>query len=73
LDEAMSSDEKRERILHEIAAWREAWAAASEPGSSQHREFQNKMKKAEWELQALGPSQDSPGLVIKVVSPESKE
>jgi hypothetical protein len=31
------------------------------------------MKKAEWELQALGPSQDSPGLVIKVVSTEKDE
>src|SRR6266436_7233857 len=55
LEEAMSSDEKRDRILHEIAAWREAWAA-SEPGSPQQRDFQNKMKAAEWKLQALGPS-----------------
>jgi hypothetical protein len=68
----MSDDEKREALLHEIAAWRDAWAH-SEPGSPQYREFQNKMKKAEWELQALGPSQASPGLVIKIVSPEKKE
>jgi len=31
------------------------------------------MKEAEWELQALGPSQDSPGLVIKIVSTEKEE
>jgi hypothetical protein len=64
----MSDGEKRERVLHEIAAWREAWVA-SEPGSPQHRDFQNKMKAAEWELQALGPSQASPGLVINIVNP----
>jgi hypothetical protein len=29
--------------------------------------FQNKMKRAEWKLQALGPSQDSPGIVINIL------
>jgi len=51
------------------ATRREAWAA-SEPGSPQYRMNQRKMKEAEWELQALGPSQDSPGVVIKIVSNE---
>jgi hypothetical protein len=68
----MNSDEKRTALLHKIQAWREAWVA-SEPGSPQYRDFQNKMKKAEWELQALGPSQDSPGVVIKVVNSEKEE
>jgi hypothetical protein len=68
----MSDDQKREAILHEIQAWREAWAAA-EPGSPEHRDFQNKMKMAEWKLEALGPSQDSPGIVIKIVSTEKEE
>src|SRR5882757_11314637 len=68
----MSADEKRTSILHTIAAWREA-RDASEPGSPQYRDFQRKLKEAEWELQALAPSQDSPGLVIKVVSSEKEE
>ena len=62
----MSDDQKREALLHEIAALREAWAA-SEPGSPQHREFQNKMKMAEWKLKELGPSQSPPGIVISIV------
>ena len=62
----MSDDQKRMKLLHETAAWREAWAE-SEPGSPQHREFQRKMKEAEWELQALGPSQASPGIEINIV------
>jgi hypothetical protein len=64
---AMSSDEKRTAVLHAIAAWRKA-RDAHEPGSPQYQNFQRKMKEAEWELQRLGPSQDSPGIVIKVVS-----
>jgi hypothetical protein len=36
----MSADEKRTALLHEIEAWREAWAA-SETESPQHRDFQN--------------------------------
>ena len=62
----MSDDQKRQALLHEIAAWREA-ADAHEKGSPQYREFQNKMKLAEWKLQALGPSQDPPGVVIRIV------
>jgi hypothetical protein len=65
----MSSDERRMALVHEIQAWREA-LVASEPGSLRHRKFQNKMKLAAWELQALGPSQESPGVVIKVVEKE---
>jgi hypothetical protein len=60
----MSSDDKRTALLHEIEAWREAWAA-SVPGSPQHREFQNKMKSAEWKLKALGPPQH-PRTVLRV-------
>jgi hypothetical protein len=60
------SSEKREKLLHEIAAWRDA-RNAHVPGSSQ--KCQTEMKKAEWELQRLGPSQHSPGLVIKIVDP----
>ena len=65
-----SNDEKRAALLNEIQAWREAWAA-SKPGSPQHREFQNKMKKAEWKLQALGPLQHPPGIVIKFVEQDN--
>jgi hypothetical protein len=68
----MGDDQKREALLHEIEAWREAWAA-SKPDSPQHRDFQNKMKAAEWKLQALGPSQASPGIDIKIVGAEKKE
>jgi hypothetical protein len=52
----MSSDKRRMALLHEIQAWREA-LDASGPGSARHRKFRNKMKLAEWELQALGPSE----------------
>lgn len=65
-----SNEEKREVFLHQIAAWREACAAA-EPGSPQHREFKNNMKMAEWKLQELGPSQAAPGIVIKIVDPDN--
>jgi hypothetical protein len=65
----MSDVEKRVALLHEIQAWREA-RDARVPGSHQYRKFQNKMKKAEWELQALGSSQVSPGVVIKLFDPE---
>jgi hypothetical protein len=65
----MSDDQKRAALIHEIEAWREAWAA-SEPGSPQYRTNQRKMKEAEWKLHALGPSQASPGVAIKVVSPD---
>jgi hypothetical protein len=47
-------------LLNEIQAWREAREAQAE-GSPWCKMFQNKMKRAEWKLQALGPSQDSPG------------
>lgn len=60
-----SDDEKREALLHEIQAWREAWVA-SEPGSARHREFRNKMKMAEWKLQELGLQNIQPGVVIKI-------
>ena len=46
----MSSDDKRTALLHTIAAWREA-ADAHDKGSPQYKEFQMKMKRAEWELQ----------------------
>jgi hypothetical protein len=68
----MGDDQKRTALLHEIAAWREA-CEASKPGSPQHREFQNNMKKAEWRLQALGPSQASPGINIKIVGDKKDE
>jgi hypothetical protein len=63
----MTNDE-RTALLHEITAWREA-RDAHKPSSPEYREFQRKMKEAEWELQRLGPSEDSPGLVIKIVDP----
>jgi hypothetical protein len=53
---AMNSDDQRMALLHEIQAWREA-IDAQPPGSPERREFQNKMKRAEWNLQVLGPPQ----------------
>jgi hypothetical protein len=67
----MSSDERRMALLHEIQAWREA-LDASGPGSARHRKFRNKMKLAEWELRALGPSQGSPGVDIKIVTADKE-
>ena len=68
-DRTVSDDEKRVALLQEIQAWREA-RDARVPGSPQYRKFQNKMKKAEWELQALGSSQASPGVVIQLLDPK---
>lgn len=49
------SDEANERamLVQTITAWREA-RDASEPGSPEYLEIQNKMKEAEWQLQRLG-------------------
>jgi hypothetical protein len=63
---APSNDEERAALLNEIQAWREAREAQAE-GSPWYKMFQNKMKRAEWKLQALGPSQDSPGIVINIL------
>jgi hypothetical protein len=68
----MTSDEKRTALLHEIAAWRET-RDECEPDSPQHKEFQKKKVEAEWKLQALGPSQEAPGLVIEVVDPKKPQ
>jgi hypothetical protein len=66
-----SDDEKRAALLNEIQAWREAREAQAE-GSPWYKMFQNKMKRAEWKLQALGPSQNPPGIVINIVNPSAK-
>lgn len=66
------NESERTILLHEIQAWREA-ADAHAKGSPQYREFQNKMKLAEWKLNGLGPSQESPGLTIKIVPPEQSQ
>jgi hypothetical protein len=70
---AMGSDDERQKLLHEIGAWRDA-RNAHPPGSPQNKEFQRKMKEAEWKLHGLGPPEDSPpGLLIKIVSPEKPQ
>ena len=69
----MSVDEsERQALINEAQAWREA-AAACTPGSPEHLEFQNKMKRAEWKLYALGPPQYPPGIVIKISPPASND
>ena len=68
----MSANEKREALLHEIAAWREA-ADAHEEGLPQYRNFQNKMKLAEWKLNAHGLSEGPSGLVITMTNPDKAD
>jgi hypothetical protein len=68
----MSDDEKRAALINEIQAWRDA-VLAHEEGSPKRREFQNKMKLAEWKLKELGPPQHPPGIVIKIVKPEEPQ
>jgi hypothetical protein len=68
----VSEDEKRAALLHEIQAWREA-ADAHPKGSPQYKEFQRKMKEAEWKLHGLGRSEDAPGIVIRIVDPDKPQ